>query len=58
MDALSAGVRIAIVAPTARLRAYVATGEFPGLADVLAIVELFDNRTMPERDRDPDRRKP
>ena len=42
MDALSAGIRIAVTVPDPKLRAYVETENFLGLANVLAIVELFD----------------
>jgi hypothetical protein len=54
MDTLTAGIRINITVSTPKLRSYVATGKFPGLVDVLEIVELFDTDRA---SGDPNRRR-
>jgi len=39
---------ICIHVPTPKLRSYVATGKFPGLAAVLEIIEVFEEDGDPE----------
>ncbi|WP_158441372.1 hypothetical protein [Kribbella steppae] len=49
-DVLSSGIRVSIDVPLEVLRTSVATGNFPGLASVLEICELFD--TIGENEND------
>lgn len=49
LDEFSDGIQINITVPLPRLRAYVATGKFPGLDDVLEILELFESSRDSDR---------